>query len=265
MAFKYSMSRNLEEHITSLDQSFEFGKRIFFGAVGGVVIYKAIEKAILEDNSLNDWGSVGLTFITIFVAFFWLWSPKRNLHIAKQWLSQSVSSRNPQSEWIMIVGIAVFFSMLILSAFNPLLYSIIFTIYGIIYFFGVTYYHKSMKNALKKCRKQVHNFDIENENEEDLRQVYDSAFGVLDHYHFEKPHKMRIVSLIIAGIIAIILSALQSDGREYFGFLACLVAGLSLLVTEFFIIAWRSERDRKLTALEVKLSEIHEKIEELSE
>ncbi|MFC1570089.1 hypothetical protein ACFL4L_07625 [bacterium] len=252
MTFKYKKNLSLSRQLERLRKANSTGSKILMGVLVFNTIYSTIKTILSGSPAIQDWLSVGLMCVTLFIAFFWLWSPLRNIRLAEDWLADSASSSNPQSEWITAIGIAILFAALMLTAFQPLVYALIFIFYSIVYLMGVRHYHGKLHDAFAGSIDILKSEKVKSKDEKELRDIYLEAITELKHYHEDYPHQGRVVSFLVIGIISAVLCVLDgrvvSIGKEA----AIVLISLNPLIAEFVIIKWRSNRDNNISILENK-------------
>ena len=239
MTFEYKKSTTLSSQINRLLQAKDIGFKLLFGVVAASVIFSKIKNMISEGASFSDWVSIVLTGITVVVGIFWFFSPKWNLDLANNWLAETTRRTNPQAELMSAIGVAAIFTILLLSTFRPVIYSIAFLLYSIVYLFGVRQYHSQLVEVFANSRARLKQEAIETPEEEELREVYQKAIGVLEQYHLHRPHQTRIILFIIVGCMAILFSLVLQKFWSGAGIAALVLCGLALVMGEIAISVWR--------------------------
>jgi len=241
-----------ERELNNILRLYDIGVKAVVAVLSGGLIYRAINAALSGSDPLGGWASVCLLVVTTIIVFLWIWSPRRNLDLIKEWFAHHSNYRNPQFEWISGLGTVVLFSMLLWFTSSPLIYSIIYVVYCFVYYLGIRRFNMYIRDSLQQRRSLIEGENkVENEINETLNKIHLHALDVLELYFLQRPHLRRIALMAVFGAVSLI-TAITGNllGFGLANIVSSLVLVLTLIVAEIYIIIWRSKRDGEIIVLQ---------------
>jgi hypothetical protein len=155
-------------------------------------------------------------------------------------------------ETFLIVALAGLLVFMFLTVKHPLWYALIFLLYALFDFYGISQARAEGRDAIKACKDRCD----EATDDAEIVSVYRRGISLLEEHYFHRLHiPIRVARLLL--LLAAVASAYGAGTVEggALWWLSYLLLTAGFAVVEIPLLVLRSTRDRALRPLAAKLNE----------